>query len=84
MTFLKTKLRRETPIVADHHGRPIIIELDPGPPVVVRFKEKGRRFAVDAPLRWLYQQVLTADAERKVREKKRARDRKFKAKRGLL
>jgi hypothetical protein len=61
-----------------------IIELDPGPPCVVRFKEKGRRFAVDAPIRWLYQQVLTADAERKMGEKKRAKDKKWKAKRGLL
>jgi hypothetical protein len=84
MTFLKTKLRRETPIPADHHGRNIVIELDPGPPCVVRFREKGRRTAIDAPIGWLYFQAVKADAERKLREKKRARDKKWRTKQGLL
>jgi hypothetical protein len=42
MTILKKPVRRETEIAADHHGRHIIIELDPGPPCVTRFREKGR------------------------------------------
>jgi hypothetical protein len=80
MTFLKTKLRRKTPIPADYDGRNIVIEIDPGPPCVIRFREKERRTAIDAPIGWLYFQVVKADAERRVREKHRTR----KAKRGLL
>jgi hypothetical protein len=51
---------------------------------VIRFREKVRRTAIDAPIGWLHQQVLKADAERRLREKKRAREKKWKAKRGLL
>lgn len=80
MTPLNKKLRRETAIPADHRGRNIIIELDPGPPCVIRFREKGRRTAIDAPIAWLYQQAMKAEAERRAREKAR----KKKAKRGLL
>jgi len=71
MTLLNKRLQRETSIPADHHGRNIIIELDPGPPCVIRFREKGRRHGIDAPIRWLYFQVLKADDERKAREKAR-------------
>ncbi|HEU5463459.1 MAG TPA: hypothetical protein VFV82_04970 [Candidatus Binatia bacterium] len=84
MTILNKKLRRETTIPADHHGRNIIIELDPGPPCVVRFREKGRRTAIDAPIGWLYYQALKAEAERRARKKAQEKARKKKAKRGLL
>jgi hypothetical protein len=47
MTFLKSKLRRETPVVADHHGRNIDARRTGVEDDDVRFKEKGRRFAVD-------------------------------------
>lgn len=83
MTLLKTKVRRETEIIADHHGRNIVVELDPGPPCVIRFREKGRRTAIDAPLGWLYYQALKADGERKLRERQRAKQAR-KANRGLL
>ena len=80
MTPLKKKVRRETDVAADHHGRNIVIELDPGPPCVIRFREKGRRTAIDAPIGWLFFQCVKHDAERKMRE----RAKKKKAKRGLL
>lgn len=80
MTLLNKKVRRETSVPADHHGRNIVIELDPGPPCVIRFREKGRKSAIDAPITWLYFQAIKADAERKAREKKKNR----KVKRGLL
>ena len=80
MTILTKKIRRETSIPADHHGRNIVVELDPGPPCVIRFREKGRRTAIDAPLGWLYFQAVKADAERRGREKAKRK----KAKRGLL
>lgn len=84
MTLLTKPVRRETDIPADHHGRNIIIELDPGPPCVIRFREKGRRHRIDASVSWLYFQVVKADAERKLRERKKQREEKRKAKRGLL
>ena len=80
MTLLRKRVSRETPVPADHHGRNIVITLDPGPPCMVIFREKGRKTAVEAPVSWLYWQTLKAEAERRAREKAKAK----KAKRGLL
>jgi hypothetical protein len=62
MTILKNKVKRKTPIPADHHGPNIIIELHAGPPCVIRFREKGPRSSIEAPIGWLYFQAVKADA----------------------
>lgn len=69
-TLLKKPVKRETNVPADHHNRNIIIELDPGPPAVIRFREKGLKSKIEAPIAWLYWQVCKAEAERLAREKK--------------
>lgn len=74
MTLLKKPIKRETPIPADHHGRNIIIEIDPAG--FVSFREKGLHKSVTVSVAWLYQKALEAEANRIVRTKK--------AKRGLL
>lgn len=84
MTRLNKKVRRETDIPADHHGRNIIIELDPGPPCVIRFREKGRRARIDALVSWLYFQAVKADADRRLRERRKAKIKKRLERRGLL
>jgi hypothetical protein len=71
MTTLKKRLRRDTGIPADHHGRSIIIELDPGPPAVFRFREKGRRSSIECLINWVYFQAVKRDAEVKAREKQK-------------
>ncbi len=68
MTLLTRKLRRETEIPADHHGRHIVIEIEP--PQLISFREKGRRKKYTATVSWLYQQVLKQEAARLAAERK--------------
>lgn len=86
MTILKRRLRRETDVYADFdshsRGRPIIVELVPSDrtlPAMISFRFKGTRRRYSAPVSWLAQKTIEAEAMRIKREK-----RKLKAKRGLL
>ncbi len=69
MTLLTRKLKRETEIPADHHGRHIIIEIEP--PQLISFREKGRRKKHTATVAWVYQQVLKAEAAKLMAERKK-------------
>ena len=75
MTPIKKRVARELAESWDHHGRNIIIEIEP--PGLVSFREKGKRRKWTSTARWLMQMVIE-------QEVKRAKGKKRKAKRGLL
>ncbi len=75
MTLLTRKLKRETEIPADHHGRHIIIEIEP--PQLISFREKGRRKKYTATVSWLFQQTVKQEAARLIAERKKRKNAKL-------
>ena len=80
MTLLNKPLRRETDVTPnlDTHsrGRPIIIELEPAHglcPALISFRFKGTRRKYSAPISWLCQKTIEAEAARIRREKQAKR-----------
>lgn len=84
MTLLTKRLKRETDVRADFdrhsRGRPIIIELEPSVgtlPATISFQFKGTRRRYSAPVAWLAQMTIEAEAARIRREKKNKKAKKL-------
>lgn len=73
MTNLNRKLKRETPR-RDWEAKKIIIELEP--PDLIRLREKRKRKACEITTSALHDLLVSREAERKRREKRKKKVRK--------
>jgi hypothetical protein len=65
MTDLKRIVRRRTSRAFDHHGRRIIVQLEPGD--ILAMKEERRKTWVRIAIPTLYAEVVYRDATERVR-----------------